>query len=243
MENSYEKRIINLIHGELMVNDATINEQGLKTLFELVFNHNNKRIYVFIVKVRAILTVVNIINKWKDHDNHEKVQIIGSAFMVRFLNEIATYNCFDPLFTNNYYFDILFNLMKSHLTCSSLQENALLQENCLLQFIYFARNWKEFHEYFAINNSYQQYVLFNIAAQFPDNLVIQYLILKCIYQIKTTKFESFNTECSLNRDEIIIIIGKGLKQFRNDKCYDLKTGKYYNYARQSVETLELFLYE
>ena len=240
MDNSYERRIINLLNGELMVDDVTINERGLTTLFDLVFNHNNKRIYVFIVRSRAILTVVQIINKWKDNT---KVQIIASAFMVRFLNEIATYNCFDALFTNNYYFDILFTLMKSHLTCSSLEENSLLQENCLLQFIYFARNWKEFHEYFAINNSYQQYVLFNIAAQFPDNLVIQYLILKCIYQIKTTKFESFNTECSLNRDEIIIIIGKGLKQFRNDKCYDLKTGKYYNYARQSVETLELFLYE
>ena len=241
MDNSYERRIINLLQGELMVDDATINERGLKTLFELVFNHNNKRIYVFIVKVRAILTVVNIINKWKDHDNHEKVQIIGSAFMVRFLNEIATYNCFDALFTNNYYFDILFTLMKSHLTCSSLRENALLQENCLLQFIYFARNWKEFHEYFAINNTYQQYVLFNIAKQFQSNITIQFLFLKCIYILKTTKFEACNSEIYLNRSEIIILIGQAGCQFPSNVTIDERTGKSYNLPRMLHETLQFFI--
>ena len=238
MDNSYERRIINLLQGELMVDDATINERGLTTLYDLVFHHNNKRIYVFIVKVRAILTVVRIINKWMEND---KVQIIGGAFMVRFLNEIATYNCFDPLFTNNYYFDILFTLMKSHLTCSSLPENAPVQENCLLQFIYFARTWKEFHEYFAINNTYQQIVLFNIAKQFSSYLTIQFLFLQCIYTLKTTKFEACNTEINLDRSEIIILIGQCVCQFPNDVSIDERTGKTYNLPRMAYDTLQFFI--
>ena len=238
MDNSYERRIINLLNGELMVDDVTINERGLTTLFDLVFNHNNKRIYVFIVRSRAILTVVQIINKWKDNT---KVQIIASAFMVRFLNEIATYNCFDALFTNNYYFDILFTLMKSHLTCSSLEENSLLQENCLLQFIYFARNWKEFHEYFAKNNTYHQNVLFNIAKQFQYNITIQYLFCKCIYILKSSKFEKCNIEIYLDRSEIIILIATGLGQFPSNATIDERTGKTYNLARMASDTLQFFI--
>ena len=238
MDNLYERRIINLLNGELMVDDVTINERGLTTLFDLVFNHNNKRIYVFIVRSRAILTVVQIINKWKDNT---KVQIIASAFMVRFLNEIATYNCFDALFTNNYYFDILFTLMKSHLTCSSLEENSLLQENCLLQFIYFARNWKEFHEYFAKNNTYHQNVLFNIAKQFQYNITIQYLFCKCIYILKSTKFEKCNIEIYLDQSEIIILIATGLGQFPSRSTIDERTGKTYNLARMASDTLQFFI--
>ena len=69
----------------------------------------------------------------------------------------------------------------SNITCLKIQKN------CLHQILYFASTWKEFHEYFAIDGTYQQNALFNVAKQFPDSIVIQYLVLNCIYKIKTTK--------------------------------------------------------
>ena len=49
MENSYERRIINLLKDDLLTDDVTTIEKGLTTLFDLVFLHNNKRIFVLIV--------------------------------------------------------------------------------------------------------------------------------------------------------------------------------------------------
>lgn len=226
MENSYERRIINLLKDDLLTDDVKIIENGLTTLFDLVFLHNNKRIFVLIVKLNAVMTVVQLIKNWK---TNESVQIIASAFMVRFLNEIATYNCFDALFNNNYYFEILFTTMKHNITCLTIQEN------CLHQILYFASNWKEFHEYFAIDGTYQQNALFNVAEQFPDSIVIQYLVLNCIYKIKTTKFVSCNTECSFNNLLVRELMVKALEKFPEKTC-DEKNDKCYFYPRLFCKT-------
>lgn len=233
MENSYERRIIILLNEDLLSDNVTLIEKGLTTLFDLVFQHNNKRIFQLIVKLRAVLTVVESIKKWIDN---ESVQIIGSAFMVRFLNEIATYNCFDALFNNNYYFEILLTSMRRNITCLTIQKN------CLHQLIYFADNWKEFHDYFAIDGTYQQNALFNAAEQFPDSIVIQYLVTNCIYKIKTKKFESSIAECTFNKILVRDLMAKALVKFPETHC-DEETGKCYYYAKLFVETWKQFIDE
>ena len=216
MDNSYETKIYNLLNKDLMVHDVTIIERGLTNLFDLVFNNNtnnndNGRNFKLIVELRAIFTVVQLIKKWNDN---EQVQVIASVFMVRFFDQIVTNEkCFDTLFNDNYYFDILFTTMENYLTCLSIQEN------CLRQLTYFATNWKAFHEYLALDDTYRQDVIFNAANQFPDKVIIQSLACKCFYKIKTTKFESLNTEIKLNDLSIIRMIGKSLNQCHDDKQY------------------------